>query len=127
NNLKQLIFKDPTSPEWNSQITPLDSPSFNEAPVDLDDAIKQARENRPELRRLRLQADINNIDLQYFKNQTKPQVDLVGTFALTGLAGQDVSNAAPIGTLVPLINGNPLTNSTAFLFDQIRQIQLAQG
>src|SRR5690349_17970599 len=59
NNLKQLIFKDPTSPEWNSQITPLDSPSFNEAPVDLNDAIKQARENRPELRRLRLQADIN--------------------------------------------------------------------
>jgi len=32
NNLKQLIFKDPTSPEWSSQITPSDSPSFNEAP-----------------------------------------------------------------------------------------------
>jgi HAE1 family hydrophobic/amphiphilic exporter-1 len=89
--------------------------------------LKAAHDNRPELRRLRLQEDINNIDLQFFKNQTKPQVDLVGTFALTGLAGQDVSNAAPIGTLVPLINGNPLTNSTAFLFDQIRQIQLAQG
>src|SRR5689334_7248929 len=42
NNLKQLIFKDPTSPEWNSQITPLDSPSFNEAPVDLTNVRNQA-------------------------------------------------------------------------------------
>src|SRR5204862_3986741 len=77
NNLKQLIFKDPSSAEWSSQITPSDSPSFNEAPVNLEDAMKDARENRPELRRLRLQADINNVDLQYFRNQTKPQFDLV--------------------------------------------------
>ena len=75
NSLKQLIFKDPSSPEWSSQITPLDTPSFSEAPVNLDEAMKEARENRPELRRLRLQADINNIDLQYFRNQTKPQFD----------------------------------------------------
>ena len=127
NNLKILIFKDPQSPDWSSQVTPIDSPKFDTTPVNLVDALKAAHDNRPELRRLRLQEDINNIDVQFFKNQTKPQVDLVGTFALTGLAGQDVSNAAPIGTLVPLINGNPLTNSTAFLFDQIRQIQLAQG
>src|SRR4030095_6489051 len=76
NNLKQLIFKDPASPDWSSQITPTDTPSFNEAPVNLDDAMKEARANRPELRRLRLQDDINNIDLQFFRNQTKPQFDL---------------------------------------------------
>lgn len=122
NNLKQLIFKDPTSPEWNSQITPLDSPSFNEAPVDLNDAIKQARENRPELRRLRLQADINNIDLQYFKNQTKPQVDLVGTVATTGLAGTAAATT-PAGTPVPLISGDPETQANAFLLSQIQDIQ----
>ena len=29
---------------------------------------------------------INAVDLDYYKNQTKPQVDLNGTFALTGLA-----------------------------------------
>ena len=54
----------------------MDTPSFSDAPVNLDEAMKEARENRPELRRLRLQADINNIDLQYFRNQTKPQFDL---------------------------------------------------
>jgi HAE1 family hydrophobic/amphiphilic exporter-1 len=95
--------------------------------VNLDDALKAARDNRPELRRLRLQNDINDIDVQFFKNQTKPRIDLTGTLALTGLAGTDVSGSLPPGTQVPLIFGNPAVNSTAFLLDQIRAIQLAQG
>jgi outer membrane protein TolC len=127
NNLKILIFKEPTSPDWSAQITPTDTPKFDTTPVNLDDALKAARENRPELRRLRLQNDINGIDIQYFRNQTKPQVDLTGTVALTGLAGKDVSGALPPGSQVPLIQGNPLTNSSAFLLQQIRAIQLAQG
>src|SRR6185436_18152752 len=93
NNLKILIFKDPSSPEWSAQITPTDSPKFDTTPVNLDEALKAARENRPELKRLRLQNDINAIDIQYFKNQTKPQMDLVGTIATTGLAGTDVSGS----------------------------------
>jgi HAE1 family hydrophobic/amphiphilic exporter-1 len=127
NNVKLLIFKDPNSPEWSTQLTPTDSPKFDTTPVNLIDALKAARENRPELRRLRLQNDINDIDIQFFKNQTRPQIDLIGTVALTGLAGTDVSGALPPGSQVPLILGNPNTSSTAFLFEQIRAIQIAQG
>jgi len=127
NNLKILIFKDPSSPEWSAQVTPTDTPKFDTTPVNLDEALKAAHDNRPELKRLRLQNDINAIDIQYFKNQTKPQVDLTGAVALTGLAGTDVSNAVPIGTQVPLITGNPLTNPNAFFLQQIQAIQAAQG
>jgi len=127
NNLKILIFKDPSSPEWSAQITPTDSPKFDTTPVNLDEALKAARENRPELKRLRLQNDINGIDIQYFKNQTKPQMDLVGTVATTGLAGKDVSGALPAGTTVPLIGTNITGNADAFLLSQIRAIQIAQG
>ena len=87
NNLKQLIFRDSTAPEWSAQLTPTDQPAFDAAPVNLNEALKEARDNRPELRRLRLDNDISQIDVQYFKNQTKPQIDLTGTLALTGLAG----------------------------------------
>ena len=127
NNLKTLLFKEPNSPEWSAQLTPTDSPKFETTPVNLPDALKAARENRPELRRLRLQNDISDIDISFFKNQTKPQIDLVGTVALTGLAGTDVSGALPPGTQVPLIGGNLLTNSSAFLLSQIQAIQAAQG
>src|SRR5215813_8577090 len=128
NNLKTLILKDPSSPDWSAQLTPTDTPKIDTTPVNLDDALKAARENRPELQRLRLQNDINAIDLQYFKNQTKPQIDLTGTVALTGLAGKDVSALISSGsTLVPLISGDPNLNANAFLLQQIRNIQIAQG
>jgi len=129
NNLKILIFKDARNPEWSNQLTPTDTPTFDSNPVNLPDALKAARDNRPELRRLRLQNEINDLDISFFKNQTKPQIDLTGTLALTGLAGQRVSTAVtvPPGTLIPIIDGDPLFDPSAFLLDQIRKIQIAQG
>jgi outer membrane protein len=87
NSLKQLMLRDPLAPEWSAQLTPTDTPAFDLSPVNLTAALDEAHKNRPELRRLDLQKDINKIDLQYFKNQTRPQVDLTGAVAATGLAG----------------------------------------
>ncbi|MGH9929469.1 MAG: TolC family protein [Pyrinomonadaceae bacterium] len=127
NNLKQLLFKDPSVPAWSAQITPTDTPKFDSTPVNLNDALKEARENRPELRRLRLQNDINQIDLKFFKNQTKPQIDLVSTLATTGLAGTPVLTAVAPGTLVPIIDGDPSLDPSAFLLSQIQDVQRRAG
>ncbi len=126
NNLKQLVFKDPATPEWSAQVTPTDSPKFDATPVNLNDALKEARDNRPELRRLRLQGDINQIDQKFFRNQTKPQVDIVSTIATTGLAGTPAATTPP-GTLFPLISGDPATDANAFLLAQIQDIQTRAG
>jgi HAE1 family hydrophobic/amphiphilic exporter-1 len=127
NNLKQLVFKDPSVPEWAAQVTPTDTPRFDSTPVNLNDALKEARANRPELRRLRLQNDINQIDLKYFRNQTKPQVDIVSTIATTGLAGTPAAQGLAPGTLLPIISGDPATDPNAFLLDQIQDIQRRAG
>jgi HAE1 family hydrophobic/amphiphilic exporter-1 len=130
NNLKVLIFKEPNSPEWAAQLTPTESPKFDTTPVNLEDALKAARDNRPELRRLRLQSEINDIDISFFKNQTKPRIDLVGTVALTGLAGAAVNPIVappPPGTLVPIIGEDPLTNPSRFLLEEIRALQRRAG
>ena len=126
NNLKQLVFKDSSVPEWYSQVTPSDSPKFDATPVNLNDALKEARENRPELRRLRLQNDINQIDLKFFKNQTKPQIDIQSTIATTGLAGTPAATLPP-GTLLPIISGDPASEPNAFLLDQIQDVQRRAG
>ncbi|HEX8843180.1 MAG TPA: TolC family protein [Pyrinomonadaceae bacterium] len=106
NILKQLILRDTASPEWSAQLTPTDTPSFDATPVNLRDALTEARANRPELRRLNLSRDINSIDLQYFKNQTRPRIDLQATFATTGLAGTPVTTTDPL-TGLPLPNTVP--------------------
>src|SRR5581483_9484003 len=125
NTLKQLMLKDPSSPEWSAQLTPTDRPSFDLSPVNLTAALDDAHKNRPELRRLNLQRDINSVDLQFYKNQTLPQVDIQSTVATTGLAGTQLGT--PAGTLVPLISGNPATSSSAFLLSQIQALRTAAG
>ncbi|CDM65371.1 TolC family protein [Pyrinomonas methylaliphatogenes] len=138
NNLKQLILRDPLAPEWAAQITPTDEPNFDPTPIDLAALLTEARENRPELQRLRLEEDINRIDLEFYRNQTRPRIDLQATVATTGLAGTAV---VPTGTLtgglagvsgsasgqVPLIFGDPNLNANAFLLAQINQLRAAQG
>ncbi|MBK9153162.1 MAG: TolC family protein [Chloracidobacterium sp.] len=121
NNLKQLLLKDATSAEWSDSYVPTDQPAFSLDPVNLDLAVKDAIDNRFELRRLRLARDINAIDLAYFKNQTKPQIDLNTTFSLDGLSRGDVSTD-PV--TVPLIDVNLASinsNASAFLLSQIQR------
>src|SRR5947207_5592261 len=125
NNLKQLMLRDPNMPEWTAQITPTDQPAFDLSPVDLKSSLDEAHKNRPELRRLNLQKDINGVDIQYFKNQTLPQMDIQSTVATTGLAGTALG--LPAGTQVPLISGSSTTSSSAFLLSQIQDIQRRAG
>jgi HAE1 family hydrophobic/amphiphilic exporter-1 len=125
NTLKQLIIRDPQKEEWRAQIVPTDNPSFDTTPVNLQDALTEARANRPELKRLNLQQDINKIDIQYFRNQTRPQVDLTGAVSTTGLSGSPTE--ASLGGTSPLISDNPNAGATAFLLNQINQIRATQG
>jgi outer membrane protein len=125
NSLKQLMLRDPVAPEWSAQLTPTDTPALDMSPVDLAASLDEAHKNRPELRRLTLQKDINTVDLQFYKNQTLPQVDIQSTVASTGLAGKSLGT--PAGTLVPLISGSPTTASSAFLLQQIQDIQTRAG
>ncbi|MBV9241953.1 MAG: TolC family protein [Acidobacteria bacterium] len=112
NALKQLIIRDPLSVEWTESFTPTDPPAFSLNPVNLDDAMKDAMDNRFELRRLKLQQEINKSDIKYYKNQTKPQIDLNTSFSLNGLAS---GGTAPGATTSNLLTGS----QDVFLFNSI--------
>jgi HAE1 family hydrophobic/amphiphilic exporter-1 len=102
NTLKSLILKNPEAPQWSQSYVPTDKPVFSLDPINLEDALKDAEDNRPELRRLQLQREINRIDISYFKNQVKPQIDLNTSFSLDGLS-QGRTNEEII---VPQFSGN---------------------
>ncbi len=119
NSLKQLILKDAASPEWTQNYMPTDKAAITLDAVDLDEAVKSAMANRYELRRLKLASDINAIDVRYFKNQTKPQIDLNTTFSLDGLSRGGVSTDPTTGLL---ISGDPSFSANAFLLSELRRL-----
>ncbi len=93
NRLKQLVLRDTTASEWTMQFVPTDNPVYSDEPIDLNNAMADALENRPELSRLKLEKEINKIDIDFFKNQTKPRIDLNGTFSLDGLSLGNVNTS----------------------------------
>ncbi len=104
NTLKTLLLRNPDAAQWSQSYVPTDAPVFSSDPLNLEDALKDATENRPELRRLKLQKEINDIDISFFRNQTKPQIDFNSTFSLNGLARGLVNEAIA----VPRYTGNEL-------------------
>lgn len=103
NTLKTLILPDRTEVTWSRAITPV-TPVNLEAPrVPLEQAVNAALQNRQDLAQLKTSASINDVNVRYFRDQTKPQVDLVGTYTTAGLAGtlvQANTNAVSTTTIL---------------------------
>ena len=67
NNLKTLLLRDANSPEWLQSFVPTDKPVYSDQPIIVEDALKDAMDNRPELTRLRFQKENNAIDINFCK------------------------------------------------------------
>jgi HAE1 family hydrophobic/amphiphilic exporter-1 len=109
NTLKGLLLKDPNEKMWYSEITPTDEPQFGQPSFDLEESTRLALKNRPELEQMRLQTEQKNIDIKFYRSQTKPQIDLVGNYSNIGLAGTPstvVSGSSGFDTLTQGILDN---------------------
>lgn len=92
NSLKTLLLPDRKAELWSRPLTPI-TPINLEAPrVPVEQAISAAIQNRPELAQLQTSAEINQIDTRFFRDQTKTQIDLIGTYTGVGLAGTAVQS-----------------------------------
>lgn len=101
NNLKTLMLPDRNSSVWSRPITPVSEVNIEPPRTALDFAISDALKNRPEIAQLETTAEINRIDQRYYRDQTKPQIDLVGTYTSQGLAGtQSNPDRVPPANLV---------------------------
>jgi outer membrane protein len=103
---------------WQAEIRPATDPASENVPVDLDTAIRQALDTRPEIQAQRLQIDLARAELGYFQNQTLPSLDLRLNYGLSG------SNAIVTGLNAegrPVVGagsyGESLDQITGFDFD----------
>jgi len=93
NTLKTLVLPDRTSAEWSRPLTPVTPVTLDVPQVGLEVAVAGALKDRPEISQFATTAEINKIDQRFFRNQTKPQIDVVGTYTPQGLAGTETPAA----------------------------------
>ncbi|MCA1619439.1 MAG: TolC family protein, partial [Acidobacteria bacterium] len=116
NYLKSLVAENRESPLWRLAIVPTDSVDLAPPQVSLDEAMQVALRSRPELTSSDVAREINEIEQRFAREQTRPQVDLVASYGLVGLAG----TASASGT-------NPLTASSLEIRNRINQLSVAAG
>ena len=115
NNLKNLVAEDQRSPLWSVSVVPTDDVDLTPPQIALSDAMKAATENRQELKQSDLAREINLLDQKLYRDQTKPQIDLVGTYGVVGNAG----------TLTSAIS--PFTLTTNQLVTRVNQLSALAG
>ena len=116
NALKTLLIQGNNNELWNTEILPSEQSQIDsDALMPFDEAIKLAFENRPEMEQYRLRKEINKIDVEYYGNQTKPQVDFIAGYSVTGFSGKEHATA------------NPLLSSGEALFNRVNELSQIAG
>lgn len=120
NALKQLVLPNMTSTEWGRTLIPTDKPNLNPIKMSLAEAVTDAVNNRPELIRLKQQQEISAIEMEYFRNQTKPRIDFNADISLDGFA---VKAPLSSGDLALIDINSGTTNADAFLLNEINIVR----
>ncbi len=115
NTLKNLIAESRTAEVWNIALVPTDTVDVQPPVVALPEAMDAALHNRPEVEQSDLAAAISELDVRLAREQTRPQVDLVGSYGLVGLAGSLTTSA------------NPLTAANTLVRDRVNQLSVLAG
>jgi outer membrane protein TolC len=103
--LKRLI-NDPSSEKfWQTTVIPVDQPSDAEVEIDVDASVQTALQRRPELDQSRTELDTRGYNVRYTRNQLRPQVDIVGSLAFSGLGGNEFIRDDFAGSIVDEIPG----------------------
>jgi outer membrane protein TolC len=116
NRLKTLCLPDRSNRLWTEALLPVTSVDLHAPRVDLSKATEEAFRNRFEIAQLQTTAEINEINRKFFKDQTRPQIDLVGTYGSTGLAGEPVPR-----------DSNPFSAGNELLQQRVNEISALLG
>src|SRR5205085_1195369 len=116
NALKSLILPDRRAPLWSQAILPTSPVTLEPPRIPLDQAVTTALANRPEVEQVATNAEINRINTRFFRDQTKPQLDLVASYSAAGLAGTQLQRG-----------DNPFTAGNTLIIERLNQLSTAAG
>jgi len=85
--LKRLIVSGTDDPLWSSSINPVDRPAATPEALNVDAAIARALHERTDLQQSMNNLRISDINLRNQVEATKPQLDFVASYGLSGVGG----------------------------------------
>ncbi len=116
NALKQLMAGGSTDMLWSTALVPVTKVDTEYRVGALEEEIAAALKTRPEVAQARISSEVNQLDAKLYKDQTKPQLDLVAQVSSAGLAGQLVQSGP-----------NPITASFQPLIDRLNLLSANAG
>jgi outer membrane protein TolC len=93
-----------------AKIIPLDKPAYEKKEITVDEALRTALENRPDLSATRIDLKNKRLNLSYSKNQLLPNLSLNASYWSPGITGDQIlylDNDAFSGVVIGTIPGNP--------------------
>jgi outer membrane protein len=85
--LKRFIVSGTDDPLWRQELRPIDLPSLEPPPADIEGAVRRALGERTDLMTARKNLDSSDISLRFFRNQSLPALDLNASYGATGQGG----------------------------------------
>jgi HAE1 family hydrophobic/amphiphilic exporter-1 len=96
--LRALVFN-PSAPDfWSIRIQPDELPAFEPVPVNVNTAIQNALERRSDLERARKALEISDVNINFQRNQTLPDLNASLTYNAFGIGGREIERGVgPFG------------------------------
>lgn len=95
NTIKTLISPNRNDMIWTAALMPIEPVEVTIPNATLTESMNLAIDGRPELELNKVQRDINALDQRLFRDQTKPQIDLVASYNTSGIGGSQNPNFSP--------------------------------
>ena len=113
--LKRAIFNTNDPAMWETRIVPVERPTAEPFDVDLDAAIRAALSTRTDMTAAQKRLESSDYNLEYAKNQTLPNLDLIAAYGTTGLGGTQILDPAT-GDRLPVPIGGGFGNALGDVF-----------
>jgi outer membrane protein TolC len=103
-NLRALILDPGSADFWSVSFDPTDAPAFTAQAIDVDAAVRNALDKRSDLASAKNSLEQSDINIKYYRNQIKPDVNANVTYITTAAGGTLLSpvDFAAIATGAPI-------------------------
>jgi len=117
--LKRFLVNGTEDPLWTQEIVPVDLPSLEPAPTDVEAAVRRAITERTDIVTSRKNLESSDINIRFFRNQSMPALDLNASYGAQGLGGtQFIRQGSGLGSSIIGTVPGGYTDALSLLFDR---------